>query len=143
MTETTTTSDAGPLTTLAMKLMHAEREASTEFRDVLPLHAGKRAALKWIPSTSDYSHQAGFAVVDDDKLTTAYCVSETPCSIGRSFFFSKVGGKTAGTDKTRAGYVVEAGPTGATDRCECRSWQVRGVCRHLDTIRTLIANGWV
>ncbi len=123
--------------------MNATDDKTRAFLDVLPTRGGKRVALRWLPATGDFNPQAGFAVLDDDKLQTAYALTEYPCAIGRGFFFSKVGGKDAGTDKTRGGYCVECGTTAAQDRCECRGFQRWGWCRHCDAARTLLINAWL
>lgn len=122
-------------------------ESATDLRrreclDVLPERSGKRLALRWIPRTGDFTPQAGFMVLEDAKTSTTYSLSEYPCSIGRGFYFSKVGGRGAGTDKTREGYCVEAGAAPPA-RCECRGFTTHGNCRHVDAVETLLLNGWI
>ena len=114
--------------------------------DVLPERNGHRLAITWLAATTDDTPQAGFLTIDAPNGSTTYSVTESPASIGRSFYLSKLlctAPTRKGTQPGAEGYIVEATAGGVGDRCECRGWQSRGTCRHLDSIRALIANGWI
>lgn len=116
--------------------------AATVYTEVLPERAGKRAAIRWYPLAGDDTPQAGFVVVDTQRGSKAYSITEFPVSWhGRGFYFSKL---TPGTDKSAEGYSVFCsahGPEG--DDCECRSSAKNGYCCHRDSARALLENLWV
>jgi hypothetical protein len=119
--------------------------APPKWIDVLPERGGKRFTIEWQAHSDDYSPLAGFVVIEDAKTRTAYAVTESPDSPGRAFLFSKVGGKSAGTDPARESYVVRCVDTdaGPVDVCECSGFRRWRWCKHTDTARTLILNRWL
>jgi hypothetical protein len=141
MTETTT--DAGPLTTLAMKFMRAEQESDRDYRDILPERAGKRGAIRWLPHAENYEHGEGFVTITMDRDTTTYHVTAYPTAVGRGFMLTKLGGKA--TAKKSESYAVECVGVGdnATGHCECDGWRFTKHCKHFDSVATLLMNSWL
>lgn len=122
--------------------MNATDDKTREGHDVLPLRAGKRGALKWIPHASDFAHGAGFVVLTMDRDTTSYSVTEFPTGRDdRGFMLTKVSGR--GTDKKMSGYAVFCGANPERDACECSGHRRHGSCKHADAARTLLLNGWL
>jgi hypothetical protein len=115
--------------------------------EVLPVRAGRRVALEWLPTPRDLPAadetlpQAGFVVLTGSRDRTSYAVTESGERYGRCFTLSKSGGK--GTDARREAYVIVCDNDGTHGRCECEGFRARGTCRHVDCVESLIYNKWL
>ena len=111
--------------------------------DYLPERAGHRLPLTWHAASDDYSGLAGFAEIGSGKDRATYAITEVPVSVGRGFFFTKLGAKPTATKQ--GGYAVTCVRAGdaPVGSCECSGFKFNGSCRHLDSVATLILNGWI
>lgn len=111
------------------------------FTELLPARkSSKKSAIRWTPVAGD-TQVAGVLVVDTDLASAAYTVSEFVTGwAGRGFLFAKL---MPGTDKTEESYSVFCAPREEQDRCECKGWTFKGTCKHRDSARALLANGWL
>lgn len=80
-------------------------------------------------------------VSTDCKREYRYRVTEIPCDgDGRAFHLTKL---DAGTDPEETGYslqVNDAGP--GWDICPCKGHERHDHCKHLDSMRGILRNGW-
>lgn len=73
------------------------------------------------------------------KPTERYAVTEFPHDLaGRAFRLVKC---TAGTDPEAGCYDVLLGEGNQEDSCECRGFLRWGHCKHVDSLRAVIAEG--
>jgi hypothetical protein len=73
----------------------------------------------------------------DTKDVATYRVVEFKNALGRAFRLVKVAG---GSDRETTNYDVLIDPHGH-DSCECRGFLRHGHCKHVDAIRSMIAEG--
>ncbi len=112
--------------------------APAEFRDLLPLRAGKRGVLVWMPCPEPAGHLAGFARLEMPGDTATYSVSECPCTRGRVLFVRRLEPRPG--KRPNPGYAVQC-IDGAALYCDCEARTP--YCRHRDLADALLANGWV
>lgn len=100
-----------------------------------PTKTSPHRALKFEPLDLPYSPVAGVLTLTDKRTCERYLVSEAPAEVGRSFVLRKPGG--------RGFYCLGIkGGSGAEDTCECKRFEVAGpVCKHIESLRTLIKEG--
>jgi hypothetical protein len=89
----------------------------------------------------------GDVLTIDVRKSTRYRLEEFPADGGRGFRFVKL---DAGSDVTERVYnvFVCARSGGQNDSCDCRGFvstsrRGPGHCKHLDSILTLMGNGWL
>jgi hypothetical protein len=104
------------------------------YHEVLPpSKSQKHRAYTWEPVAAD-TPLAGVLTLADSKSHTRYAVEEFPADRGRGFCLRKGAG---------AGHyccnLVAGAP--AADACECRGFEAHGRCKHLDSLRDLVAAG--
>ncbi len=107
--------------------------------DLLPRHEGEQLGVWWFPSTLP---GCGVAKVGRKKVTS-YTVNEFPTDwAGRAFRLAKLPDEP-GTDPDNESYAVFCASDPRLHRCECKGFARWHHCKHIDTVTTLIANGWL
>jgi hypothetical protein len=113
----------------------------TPMLDTLPPTAGGKArALKWFAKPAGFACDHVAVVEEAGKGADAYAVHEFKAGGGRGFHCFK-----AGSDEP---YTVFASDSGeGWDSCSCAGGCYRRgkaqPCRHLLSVRTALANGWI
>ena len=112
------------------------------YTEVLPERkASKRSAINWRPVTGD-GFAAGVLTVHTDRASVAYAVSEFSTGWpGRGITFKKLTEGTYATAESYSVFCATAGP--AADTCDCKGFTYKATCKHLDSARALLANGWL
>ena len=107
-------------------------EAYTEV--LPPTKSQTHRAYTWEPLATAATPLAGVLALTDSRTHARYAVEEFPADAGRGFVLRKAAG---------AGFYAcnVRGADGTADLCECRGFEAHGHCKHLDTLRDLIANG--
>ena len=114
----------------------------TTFTEVLPARkSSKKSAINWRPVTDD-GFTVGVLTIHTDRASVAYTVSEFSTGwAGRGLTFKKL---TTGTDAESESYSVFcATDRPAADTCCCKGFTFKGTCKHADSARALLANGWL
>lgn len=110
--------------------------------EVLPTRTPKArpAAIRFTPGQRPGT---GLVTIQAGRVPCEYLVVEYPTRWdGRAVRLAKVEG-TPGSDTTADGYDVFVGRNGQDCRCDCRGFEAHGRCKHVETLRALLANGWL
>lgn len=108
--------------------------------EVLPARAPKArpGAIRFTPG---HRPGTGLVTIHAGRVPCEYLVVEYPTRWdGRAVRLAKV---TPGSDATADGYDVFVGRNGQDHRCCCRGHERHGHCKHVDTLRALLENGWL
>lgn len=116
----------------------ARRPTLTE---VLPARAKARpGAIRFTPGQRPGT---GLVQIHAGRVPCEYLVVEYPTRWdGRAVRLAKVVG-SPGSDATAESYDVFVSRNGQDHRCCCRGHQRWGACKHVDTLRALLENGWL
>jgi len=109
------------------------------FTELLPARKTNRHAVcRFTPSADEYGPTAGLLEIETERAGTVYRVEEFPTGWeGRGFRLTKVtGGEEA--------YFVFCSQHGAEgDSCDCKGMTYAGNCKHTDSVRACVGNGWL
>jgi hypothetical protein len=133
-----------PTQTRPRPALPAHCDPARRFLDVLPERDGARLAVEWFPFLDDANPTAGIVCIDGPRDRTRYSITETASHFpGREFCVAKFVSKS-GTDKSAEWYCCFVAARGAeSDDCNCKGFRKWRHCKHVDCLRTLIANQWL
>lgn len=105
-----------------------------------PTISCKSGAINWRPVTDD-GFVCGVLSIHG-KTSVAYTVSEFATGwAGRGFTLAKL---TTGTDPEAESYSVFCANAGSPfDTCDCKGFSYRSNCKHVASVRALLANEWL
>ncbi len=108
--------------------------------EVLPARGSKPGAIRFTPGQRPGT---GLVTIHAGRVPCEYLVVELPtCWDGRAVRLAKVEG-SPGSDATAESYDVFVSRNGQDHRCCCRGHERHGHCKHVDTLRALLENGWL
>lgn len=111
--------------------------------EVLPATAARGSRPGAIRFTPGQRPGTGLVQIHAGRVPCEYLVVEYPTRWdGRAVRLAKVMG-SPGSDATAESYDVFVGRNGQDHRCCCRGHQRWGACKHVDTLRALLENGWL